>query len=217
MTYRVPEAPADDTQPACLFCAGAIVEGRCAACEAPAVPADPAAPRAPCPRCALTLDQVSLERATTWRCPRCRGAFIPNAAWDAIIGAVRARRAVDVAAFVPPPPPDQPTGGRLVPSVACLACGRDMERAHFGAVSETIVDVCARHGLWLDSAELGAVLAFARKLWDAGGQLPISEQEREQRRALMTYLSARAVAQRWALDEAERQEKERDGGYWGGG
>ena len=47
-------------------------------------------------------------------------------------------------------------------SVSCPACQREMDRLTFAAVSDIVVDTCAaRHGIWLDAGELGALLGVA--------------------------------------------------------
>ena len=213
--YRTAEARAPDGARACLFCAGPIdaATTTCTACGAMAGPAADARPSRGCPRCALALEPTPLADAPSWRCPRCHGVFVPHVAWDAVVTTVREGRAIDLAAFVPPPPRETPTPTALLPSVACVACGGAMDRARFGAISETVVDVCERHGLWLDAAELGAVLAFARRVWEAGGQLPIPPDELRQQRALLVYLAdrGRVEAKLWKFVTFEDRERAIEG------
>jgi Zn-finger nucleic acid-binding protein len=196
----------------CLFCAGAVdvTTSACTACGANAASAEHAHPTRGCPRCDVPLETLGLEGQPVWRCPTCHGAFIPQRAWGAIVDAVRDKRVIDLIAFVPPVPDKVPTAGTLALAVHCVACGLPAERATFGALSQTTVDVCAKHGLWLDSAELGAVVEFARRVWAAGGQLPMSEEDRRKHGALQIYLLERAKGERRELDAEEARERERE-------
>lgn len=49
----------------------------------------------------------------------------------------------------------------LVALVTCACCGGQMERGRFAASSGVVVDVCPRHGVWLDQGELAHVAAYA--------------------------------------------------------
>ena len=53
------------------------------------------------------------------------------------------------------------TSGELVALVTCACCGGQMERGRFAASSGVVVDVCPRHGVWLDQGELAHVAAYA--------------------------------------------------------
>lgn len=76
-------------------------------------------------------------------------------------------------------PPD------VVRYVPCPECGTLMNRKNFAQSSGVVLDVCARHGVWLDRGELERVLGFV-----AGGGLTrarIRERQRlveEQRRLI---------------------------------
>lgn len=72
----------------------------------------------------------------------------------------------------------------LIPMVTCASCGSQMERGRFAASSGVVVDVCPRHGAWLDEGELGRVAEYARspaRIVDAPESHPVvmaMEQER---------------------------------------
>ena len=55
-----------------------------------------------------------------------------------------------------------------------------MERVPFAARSAINVDICPRHGIWLDSGELVGVFEFVRRLWkDNGGHILSVDEKRD--------------------------------------
>jgi Zn-finger nucleic acid-binding protein len=81
-------------------------------------------------------------------------------------------------------PPD------IIRYVPCPACERLMNRKNFAQSSGVVLDVCAKHGVWLDRGELERVLGFV-----AGGGLARArarERERliEEQRRLVALQSA---------------------------
>jgi hypothetical protein len=58
----------------------------------------------------------------------------------------------------------------LVGMVRCASCNNEMERGRFASSSPIVVDVCVRHGVWLDAGELGEVVDFVAKR--ARGEAP---------------------------------------------
>lgn len=180
--YRSATPPAERTSAsfACFYCGGGIDQERgvCTACNAPVARREVVTALATgCPRCHLPLEAIVVEDARVFRCDRCHGVFVGHVAWEHMVGAVRETRAVDLTPFVPPPPSQSPAETALHPLVPCPACLHPMDRFTFGARSKTVADVCDAHGLWLDGAELAAVLSFVRRLWDAGGMIPMTAEE----------------------------------------
>lgn len=181
----------------CLYCGGAVdpATRACRACSARAVRRQPVTGIATgCPRCAQGLCPIVVEDAHVFLCERCRGAFVAHTAWDRLVGATREQRALDLAPFVPPPPSPTPCEDTRLPTVECPACCRPMERFTFGARSKTLVDVCEAHGLWFDGAELAAVLAFVRRLWEAGGRIPMTSEEWQDMRLEQTLAAERVAS-----------------------
>jgi hypothetical protein len=81
-----------------------------------------------------------------------------------------------------------------------------MERFTFGARSKTTADACEPHGLWLDAAELAAVLAFVQRLWEAGGVIPMTREEwQDLERGRLSAADAIADGERRWLDEVARR------------
>lgn len=61
------------------------------------------------------------------------------------------------------------------PDAMCPDCGRRMRRFPYMQTSEVIVDVCRKHGMWLDDGELTELRQF---LEDTGGHVPKPEVEK---------------------------------------
>lgn len=172
MPYR--EAPrAEHFGNACFYCGCVAQAGKCPSCmaevlRAPGIPAT-------CRRCGGSL----AKNAVGHGCARCGGIFVTGEDWDRIVEALRSNSTVPHANIVPPPPGSAPNLD-LVKNVACACCGVPMERAPFGARSAIFVDICPRHGIWLDSGELVGVLEHVRKLWrENAGHILSATEKRE--------------------------------------
>lgn len=50
--------------------------------------------------------------------------------------------------------------GAVFELVGCPLCHKPLERGRFAGKSQVVVDLCERHGLWLDAGELAQILAF---------------------------------------------------------
>lgn len=130
---------------------------------------DPAAPGSPgrCPRCPDTDLEPRVHGGIALAvCRSCRGSWIPKgrltdlltAAAEDLIGLARHEH------LVAPDPPPRPTGvvaiddGDLLAPLCCPRCLIAMQRQETN--SGVAVDVCPRHGLWFDTAELEPFLAY---------------------------------------------------------
>ena len=90
-------------------------------------------------------------------CLRCGGMWVPRADWKKFVRtAEEAAPAVLDPILVPPPV----TRRESLVVRACPRCRRGMVKQHFGRRSGVLVDVCYRHGVWLDAGELRAVRLF---------------------------------------------------------
>ena len=102
--------------------------------------ADPEARR--CPFCKARLAAIS--------CPSCFALMFEGAAFCPTCGAPAASGAGR----------QQPVRYR-----SCARCGTMMNRVNFGRLSGAVVDVCKKHGTFLDAGELQQIVAFIQ----AGG------------------------------------------------
>ena len=117
-----------------------------------------------CPRCAEHLRIRNLGLSAVVECAGCEGLWLSAQAFERIC--LMAREEPDPLAFErvdQVPPETLPPGARAY--VACLNCAELMLRRQVrwgNATSGVVVDVCSRHGLWLDRDELEQVVRFLR-------------------------------------------------------
>lgn len=111
----------------------------------------PAGSPGPCPRCPGTgLEPRTAGRLAVAMCRSCRGIWIGESAYLVLFGADEdVQRLARADAATPP-------SGRSGPA-PCPAC-REVMEVQSGASTGVTLDVCARHGVWLDAGELGALL-----------------------------------------------------------
>lgn len=152
----------------CFFCgAPGDPGGACRRCQT-ALP-DPRVEvplTAPCSRCGSRLLVMPFDGgAKIHPCGTCRGLFVPALAWCSLI-----ERPHLAAVLEKRIPPAKMAPGLLVAMVRCPSCNGEMERGRFAASSPIVVDVCTRHGVWLDAGELGEVVDFIAKR--ARGEAP---------------------------------------------
>lgn len=126
----------------------------CAHCHAPL--REPELPPMPCPACtaagrhAQPLVRVSADDLTLHGCNACHGVFVSARAWCALM--LSPTRALQLPSAGPP-------SGAGVALLRCPACHKQLERGRFAGRS-ALMDLCDRHGVWLDAGELPALLRF---------------------------------------------------------
>jgi Zn-finger nucleic acid-binding protein len=166
--YRKAGVQGRDTE-RCLFC-GTRFEAHvtCPSCGEEAPPAD--APRAEalhvsCPRCfiGLELEKPTGDEGAFLYCIGCHGCFVPPVDWGLILEhAAHAAGSKDKDTHVAGeelkalPPEQGLTRGALTSEINCPVCRLQMFRFRYAGREE--VDVCKRHGIWFDAAELASVL-----------------------------------------------------------
>jgi Zn-finger nucleic acid-binding protein len=122
----------------------------------------------PCPVCSAPMASQALAGVAIGQCGSCQGLWIPEGHLEQLVRrAQEARRAPP--GEVPAPAPRLRGGNpasRPVEYRRCPECDALMQRRNFRRSSGVIVDVCRRHGTWLDADELeqiaGYVLAHRR-------------------------------------------------------
>jgi Zn-finger nucleic acid-binding protein len=120
--------------------------------------------QAACPRCAGKLRGRELADQPLVECGSCGGLWLTEQRFETFCATQEAREKVSVALGVLSPP-GTVDGTEQVRYLPCVVCRDFMTRRNFAAVSGVILDVCRKHGVWLDHSELEKVLAFIR----AGG------------------------------------------------
>jgi Zn-finger nucleic acid-binding protein len=114
-----------------------------------------------CPACAGGLAPVEAADAAALRCPGCGGLWLEPATLARLTA-----EAVEPGAALPEgvPPSRQWAPPEVKPEEVryrrCPTCDDVMNRVNFARVSGVILDVCRRHGAFLDAGELERIRAF---------------------------------------------------------
>jgi Zn-finger nucleic acid-binding protein len=87
-------------------------------------------------------------------CPQCNGVFCDLVTLKALIH--RARQSLSTELYQKPKIPI----AAPVKYLRCPACDQLMDRHNFALTSGVVIDVCIKHGVWLDAGELAQVLHF---------------------------------------------------------
>ena len=119
------------------------------------------------------------QGASLHACGACGGMFVGARAWCMFL-----ERPDLVTAIEKRLPKRGQTPNELVAMVTCACCASQMERGRFAASSGVVVDVCTRHGVWLDEGELGRVADYARsphRMVEAPASHPIVQAMEEER------------------------------------
>jgi Zn-finger nucleic acid-binding protein len=117
-----------------------------------------------CPRCRQPLRTRTLSGAvlgSVTECGGCGGVWLTPEMLDRMCASAEAMQEATNALLAGRPPRAPPILEKVV-YVPCPDCKDLMVRRNFGGDSGVIVDVCGRHGVWFDHAELEKVLAFVR-------------------------------------------------------
>lgn len=110
-----------------------------------------------CPACtaagrpAGALVRFSTDDLTLRGCSTCRGVFVSARAWCSLL--LSPER-------MPKLPSACGSSGGAVALLRCPACRKELERGRFAGRSAVTVDLCDRHGLWLDAEELPGILRY---------------------------------------------------------
>jgi Zn-finger nucleic acid-binding protein len=138
-----------------------------------------------CPACGIghTLTSRAWADVSALECQRCAGLWLGNEAFKHLTDQAaaeglnvenRQRPQTARPPQVDTPPPD---GG--VRYRACAVCNQLMVKRNFGRHSGVVIDVCGRHGVWLDADELPRIIDWIH----AGGLAQANEEEVSQRQA----------------------------------
>ncbi|ACY17672.1 hypothetical protein Hoch_5184 [Haliangium ochraceum DSM 14365] len=108
-----------------------------------------------CPRCPdASMRAEELGESQVARCARCHGLWISSAEFNLLVADLDRREAVRVREPLHLAHEDQ------VRYLNCPKCGECMSRQIFGRTSGIVVDICRRHGIWLDRGEIRRVLEY---------------------------------------------------------
>jgi Zn-finger nucleic acid-binding protein len=96
-------------------------------------------------------------------CGSCQGLWIPEGRLEELVARARDARRQAAPSGAPPPAPRVRGGNPAAQRVAyrrCPECDAQMLRRNFQRHSGVIVDVCRRHGTWLDADELEQIAGY---------------------------------------------------------
>ena len=158
-----------------------------------------------CPRCKAPLASRMLGNVAVVECAHCGGFWMNQ---DAFVSACEQN---DIGGEIERalggrPPRQDPAQQAPVSYLKCIACGELMWRKNYGHSSGVIIDVCNKHGVWLDHRELQKILAFVR----GGGlerarRLEIEQLKNEQERARNATASSAAGSAWLDIDPHRRR------------
>lgn len=121
--------------------------------------------RTRCPRCDIPLATVKSGELMLVGCGACRGVWVDRKALEKF-----SRRDPEARKFGAA---REARGGRgAKQNLKCPICYHWMEAKNFENCAELEVDVCGRHGTWLDANELKAVLMFVKDRKAGGSVMP---------------------------------------------
>jgi len=117
-----------------------------------------------CPLCHTqmqTIDVGENEAFHIERCSSCYGIFFDNDELESMIeNSVKGSRNIDLMKLAKLS--EHPRHIDIMVYRKCPVCQETMNRKNFMSKSGVITDVCAKHGVWLDSGELRHILEWVK-------------------------------------------------------
>ncbi len=114
-------------------------------------------PHPDCPRCRVPMRRATLRGNLVQVCPSCRGLWLDLEEFDFLSSERDVYSDPSVPRKFEKPPYQPEREGSYLP---CPICGDLMNRRNFKRVSGIVIDVCGRHGVWLDAGELARIRSF---------------------------------------------------------
>jgi Zn-finger nucleic acid-binding protein len=119
-----------------------------------------------CPRWQGKLERVGFEGGAVHveQCARCLGCFVRTEEFSELVEreSLAGASGREPAAPVVAPPTPLPRQV-LLEEIHCPHCAGMMERARFAQHASIVIDVCAKHGAWLDAGELAQVVEHVQR------------------------------------------------------
>jgi Zn-finger nucleic acid-binding protein len=145
---------------ACPSCFGLLFKGTkfCPHCGAKAqAQAEGTKTGEVCPRCHGELLAIKVGDTPLEQCGQCGGVWVDSATFEQICSDREAQAAA--LGLHLPPPRDLETD---VHYLKCPKCPGLMNRVCYANRSGVVIDVCRKHGIWLDRDELRRIIEFIR-------------------------------------------------------
>ena len=114
-----------------------------------------------CPRCQGQLASRRIENTSFIECSGCHGLWIPSETFDALCRTAETQGDLGTGLGARTSPAQaSAASAQAFRYVRCLTCDDLMVPRNFGGNSGIIIDVCAKHGVWLDADELQGVTRY---------------------------------------------------------
>ncbi len=110
---------------------------------------------ASCPRCGCGLEEEAYRGSTIDLCPRCGGLWLDTEEFAFHASTRDTFNDPDIPRTYRKQPFSDPSG-----YLPCVRCNTPMVKQNFRRISGILIDVCARHGVWLDAGELEQIRSF---------------------------------------------------------
>ncbi len=119
----------------------------------------------PCPCCGMLMPRRAIGGQSggvqVHECPSCNGLWVPEDRFDHLVQRALATRREQLASgMVAAPRVSGAVPSMTVAYRKCPVCEGFMHRRNFQKRSGVIVDVCKKHGTWLDADELEQITGF---------------------------------------------------------
>lgn len=111
-----------------------------------------------CPRCREPMQALKLGATAARECGACGGLWLDPESLQQLSDSREQHS--DIVAMLAARVPSVATPPDVVRYIPCPQCEKLMNRKNFAQSSGVVLDVCAKHGIWLDRGELERVLGF---------------------------------------------------------
>jgi Zn-finger nucleic acid-binding protein len=150
----------------------------------------------PCPVCGVLMAARSIGGIGINECATCNGIWAPEGRLDLLINrAIEARKSGEkLQSHVPRVKGGNPAS-QGVAYRKCPECEAFMQRRNFRRASGVIVDICKKHGTWLDADELEQVTGFVLSGGNPGAEKMMEEADRQAAQAARNIRIASAISE----------------------
>lgn len=156
-----------------------------------------------CPRCKGALHARGVANGSLVECLRCGGMWLGNE--DFVRICKRAEEESLVQEFHLTAPTHPVAANASQGYAPCVVCSELMNRRNYASASGVLIDLCGKHGVWLDHGEIDKILNFIR----AGGlerarRRELQRLEDQRQRLRSEQASARGVGGGFVVRGEER-------------
>ena len=154
-----------------------------------------------CPTCKIPLQTIDLqtdEKFLVERCHKCHGLFFDLNELQALIH-LTVKHSYEVDYKKLHDGIQNPLTKDEIIYKKCPVCSKFMQRRNYEKTSGVIIDVCFKHGIWLDAGELKRIYEWAK----AGGMHHSKEQEKNRMLREVHYQKEQSERRRYDARHVE--------------